>query len=242
MSRFEDVLASTRRDAVGAVLRLCEAYVDPDSQMSSESFLEAAVGLIGGAREQAKVIALALLAEYIEEETQEPYVFPSSLLVLSLAQVDDEGSTSVFSLAALYAALRTILKSLQKPSPQRSEGLSEAEGTQVPRGLSKALEGASPEASEPVPTVPVESKGVDTLNMKMERLVNNDVLFTAQKVTEIAVKEEPLIIGWTRDMEADACQLCRWWDREGRVWPVSHPMPTHKGCACSQKPVIATKG
>lgn len=48
------------------------------------------------------------------------------------------------------------------------------------------------------------------------------------------------IAGWTRGLNVDACQLCRWWHREGRVWPSDHPMPQHKGCLCA--PVVKMGG
>lgn len=46
------------------------------------------------------------------------------------------------------------------------------------------------------------------------------------------------VIGWTRGLEPEACQLCRWWWREGRVWEPDHPFQHHKGCDCTQ--VIVT--
>lgn len=45
--------------------------------------------------------------------------------------------------------------------------------------------------------------------------------------------------GWVRQMSPGACQLCRWWWRQGRVWPAEHPFQHHKGCTCTPKPVIA---
>ncbi|WP_168706592.1 hypothetical protein [Gordonia paraffinivorans] len=45
--------------------------------------------------------------------------------------------------------------------------------------------------------------------------------------------------GWVRQMSPGACQLCRWWWRQGRVWPADHPFQHHKGCTCTPKPVIA---
>lgn len=45
--------------------------------------------------------------------------------------------------------------------------------------------------------------------------------------------------GWVRQKSANACQLCTWWWREGRVWPAEHPFQHHKGCTCTPKPVIA---
>lgn len=43
--------------------------------------------------------------------------------------------------------------------------------------------------------------------------------------------------GWKRGLESAACQMCKWWERDGRLWPDSHPMPRHTGCRCQQIPI-----
>jgi hypothetical protein len=45
---------------------------------------------------------------------------------------------------------------------------------------------------------------------------------------------DPRARGWIRGLSGDGCQLCQWWARGGRVWPVSHRMQTHTGCDCRQ--------
>lgn len=52
-----------------------------------------------------------------------------------------------------------------------------------------------------------------------------------------ALRADTRVIGWTRVLDGKACQLCRWWWRDGRVWPKNHRMPRHKGCRCGQSPV-----
>src|SRR5690625_6970662 len=47
---------------------------------------------------------------------------------------------------------------------------------------------------------------------------------------------DDLATGWTRLLDAEGCELCDWWARDGRVWPKRHPMPRHKGCKCQQLP------
>ncbi|WP_099024461.1 structural protein [Mycolicibacterium palauense] len=74
--------------------------------------------------------------------------------------------------------------------------------------------------------------------MRLERLARSEVFETAQNATHEAMQEQDLIEGWVRHMDADPCQLCRWWWRDGRVWPKAHPMPTHKGCNCTQRVVL----
>ena len=62
---------------------------------------------------------------------------------------------------------------------------------------------------------------------------------TAARTYSGQLAASPLVEGWTRAMDAAPCQLCRWWWREGRVWPKNHPFQTHTGCACVPRPVWA---
>lgn len=67
--------------------------------------------------------------------------------------------------------------------------------------------------------------------MKLERLSLNAPLEAAQAAYSDAVAMSDAT-GWVRQMDADPCQLCRWWWREGAVWPIDKSMPTHSGCEC----------
>lgn len=71
------------------------------------------------------------------------------------------------------------------------------------------------------------------------RLGRAEPLETAAKSYSDAMIRSGKTLGWTRQLSAGACQLCRWWWREGRVWPAEHPFQHHKGCTCTPKPVIA---
>lgn len=71
------------------------------------------------------------------------------------------------------------------------------------------------------------------------RLGRGEPLNTAARTFSDNVRESKLTEGWTRDMDADPCQLCRWWWRNGRTWPKQHPFQTHVGCACVPRPVWA---
>lgn len=77
--------------------------------------------------------------------------------------------------------------------------------------------------------------GDGDLMMQMSRLALNAPLQAAQDAYDDAIKASGK--GWRRQLEADPCQLCRWWWREGRVWPADHAMPTHPGCECVARPV-----
>lgn len=72
------------------------------------------------------------------------------------------------------------------------------------------------------------------------RLGRSETLNTAARTYSDAIRGSTLTEGWTRHMDADPCQLCRWWWRDGRVWPKQHPFQTHTGCACVPRPVWAT--
>lgn len=77
----------------------------------------------------------------------------------------------------------------------------------------------------------------DTL-MQLQRLADNEPKQAAADGSGDVIKGSRRVKGWTRSLDSGACQLCRWWWREGRVWQADHPMPRHPGCTCSQKPVL----
>lgn len=77
--------------------------------------------------------------------------------------------------------------------------------------------------------------------MRFERLARAEGQEAAARAYSEAVKESEQVTGWARGISADACQLCRWWGRGGRVWNADHAMPTHKGCTCNPVPVTTTR-
>lgn len=38
--------------------------------------------------------------------------------------------------------------------------------------------------------------------------------------------------GYTRGLNAGACELCRWLHKDGHVFPIDQPMHQHPGCGC----------
>lgn len=74
--------------------------------------------------------------------------------------------------------------------------------------------------------------------MQFERLVRGEVTAAAQRAYENTLQRLPEVSGWTRGLDSKACELCRWWWREGRVWSKNHPMPRHTGCVCHQVPIV----
>ena len=76
--------------------------------------------------------------------------------------------------------------------------------------------------------------------MQLERLTTASAATAAADGGSDVVKHSKRVRGWVRALDADACQLCRWWWREGRVWDPTHPMPRHTGCLCQPKPIVKT--
>lgn len=77
----------------------------------------------------------------------------------------------------------------------------------------------------------------DTL-MQLQRMADNEPKQAAADGSADVIRGSRRVQGWTRDLDADACQLCEWWARDGRVWQPDHVMPRHTGCTCGQRPVV----
>lgn len=78
----------------------------------------------------------------------------------------------------------------------------------------------------------------DTL-MQLARIATAEPLEAAARRFSESVTTDKRVKGWVRQLEPNACELCVWWWREGRVWPKNHPFPTHKGCTCHPLPTVA---
>ena len=77
--------------------------------------------------------------------------------------------------------------------------------------------------------------------MQLSRLARSEPLDTAQRVTLDAMAAQDAVSGWVRQLNAEACELCRWWARDGRVWPKDHKFPRHPGCNCQPRIVLTHK-
>lgn len=74
--------------------------------------------------------------------------------------------------------------------------------------------------------------------MRLERLGYVLPIQVTQDGYAAGLQSDQRAEGWTRGMNDNACQLCVWWWREGRIWPKRHPLQTHNGCKCQQVPKI----
>jgi hypothetical protein len=88
-----------------------------------------------------------------------------------------------------------------------------------------------------VETIQAATPGVD-IAMQLSRLARAEPIASAQHATVEAMQSHRIVEGWTRQMDGDPCQLCRWWWREGRVWPKDHPFQRHPGCNCQPRIVL----
>lgn len=77
---------------------------------------------------------------------------------------------------------------------------------------------------------------------RLRRLALAETADSAADAYSRALTSDTRVTGWRRALDSGACQLCRWWWREGRVWSKEHPMPRHKGCLCAQAPVTEQNG
>lgn len=79
----------------------------------------------------------------------------------------------------------------------------------------------------------------DVTGQRLSRLAHAETVESSQQSFGQIMKESPHVSGWVRGLEPKACELCRWWDRDGTIWPTDHTMPTHKGCVCTPIPQAA---
>lgn len=90
--------------------------------------------------------------------------------------------------------------------------------------------------AEAVTTILADA-GTDTV-MQFSRLARAEPIAASQRASVEAMAHHDLVEGWTRQMDGDPCELCRWWSRNGRVWPKNHPFQRHPGCNCQPRVVL----
>lgn len=81
------------------------------------------------------------------------------------------------------------------------------------------------------------TEALDTV-MQLERLGDNEPKQAAADGSGDVVRRSRWVEGWVRSLDSEACELCVWWWREGRVWRTNHIMPRHTGCTCTPTPVV----
>lgn len=71
---------------------------------------------------------------------------------------------------------------------------------------------------------------------RLERLAHAENIKSAQYGYGAALRDDDRVIGWSRGLESDACELCEHWYDGGKIFPKSAQMATHPNCQCTQVP------
>lgn len=85
------------------------------------------------------------------------------------------------------------------------------------------------------------SKTIDETRNRIVRIAKNEPQEIAKQTYGKALERSKKVEGWTRGLDSDPCELCVWWSRDGRVWPKDYPLAHHKGCQCTQVPVLTER-
>lgn len=129
--------------------------------------------------------------------------------------------SAVFGQAS-YAQVRAILLDTAAELPATVTPSASTSSGALSQSLQTILEGDS-----------------DKIVGRLERLGYVLPIESTQDSYSAALADDSLVEGWQRGLNSDACQLCRWWSRDGRIWPKVQPFQTHKGCKCQQVPKVA---
>lgn len=74
--------------------------------------------------------------------------------------------------------------------------------------------------------------------MQLDRLADNEPKQAATDGSHDVISRSRRTRGWTRSLNAGACELCGWLRKDGYVYPADKPMHKHTGCNCEQTPVV----
>ena len=175
------------------------------------SYRDTLVRLAGRAEKQALALLAAYRAGRLDRET-----FAAVLAALVAAANNQAAALADLSLSAAVSV------ALQRPVAPL--------GILTPAGDAARLLKASQTLTDAL-------DGTPDPDARVARLARAEPLETAAKAYSEGMSRSEHVTGWTRSLNGEACQLCTWWWREGRVWAADHPMPTHKGCTCTPEPV-----
>lgn len=78
--------------------------------------------------------------------------------------------------------------------------------------------------------------------MQLERLADNEPAQAASDGSHDVIRSSPHVVGWTRAINVDACELCVWLKKEhlrsgGYIYPPERPIHKHVGCLCEMNPI-----
>lgn len=162
----------------------------------------------------------------------------SESAALALWWTVDEIGDALFT-AALAAILATFnQRAVSLAATAFSAQASIATGAAVPVSV-LGIPDDTERLAKAATTVLEVARASDVPDDIIARIGRAEPLNSAARTYSGQIAGSPLTRGWVRQMDADPCQLCKFWWREGRTWPARHPFQTHKGCACVPRPVWA---
>ena len=172
------------------------------------SFEKALGSLTGKVQHRAEALVDAFESGQISQGT-----FITALADV-VGQARAQGAT--YAVAVLRDYVETALEAPVAVSPA------------MPPADLKRLEGA---------VVTILGSDQDT-RMQVVRLATGETLDAAHKAYGDTMEKLPMVNGWTRGLDSQACELCQWWGRDGRVFRPEHQMPRHTGCVCHPVPTV----
>lgn len=85
----------------------------------------------------------------------------------------------------------------------------------------------------------IDQAGEGDTVARFARLGRAEPLDAAQRAWGQAIDASEYVVGWRRGLSSGACELCRWLEKDGMVYPTSRGMHHHTGCRCEQ--IIVTE-
>ena len=82
--------------------------------------------------------------------------------------------------------------------------------------------------------------GTVDITARLVRFATGETFSTALRAWGWGMQNTPVVVGWYRRLEADACDLCKDWAADGLVYDKDAPMFHHVGCQCTPQPVLET--
>ena len=229
---FQDELEQLGDNTAGVVMQLWEQYLAGD--IDGDAFEDLTGLVIDTANARAWLFGTVAFTGYMAAVTGSPGTVPTTAGYV--AQAD-----------RLTEAARTITRA-PAPPPAPPPGI-----PPLPTELGPRLQEIARRnrLGLPVPDSP-QRRWIDTASRqagdarqtaetRLTRLARSEPMDKAQRGYGEAIRQDSRTEGWKRGLELDACELCTWWDRDGRIWPKDHVMPTHKGCACVPVPVVGQR-
>lgn len=144
--------------------------------------------------------------------------------------------------AAAIALLAAIILVAQKRGAAVAELSFAAQVSamsRTPTAAAGVLVGAPNIVRDVITKTVTTSRGIDETRTRITRIAQNEPQEVAKQTYGNALQRSEKVEGWTRGLDSDPCELCVWWSRDGRVWPKDYPLAHHKGCQCTQVPVLA---